>query len=207
MRNQVLTIFTTLFIVIDPLGIVPIFLALAGHLSPARRRSIILKAAGIAFLVLCLFIFLGNGILRFLGIQAGSFSIAGGILLFIASIDMLLGAPRRTKVSPQEMEDPDIAVFPLAIPLLAGPGAITSILLFVSTERGVTMLTPLLVVAVLVTLGIAVLTLSLSGLLLRALRKTGVSVVERIMGIVLAGLSVQFVYDGLVRLHVVALPR
>ncbi len=203
MRNEVLTIFTTLFIVIDPLGIIPIFLALAGHLSAARRRSILLKATAIAFLVLCLFIFLGNAILRFLGIQAGSFSIAGGILLFIASIDMLLGKPRRTKVTAEEMEDPDIAVFPLGIPLLAGPGAITSVLLFVSADPSVPWLRPVLVGAVLATLLIAVLTMSLSGLLLRVLHKTGVSVLERIMGILLAGLSVQFVYDGLVRLRVV----
>jgi len=207
MRNQVLTIFTTLFIVIDPLGIIPIFLALAGHLSPARRRAIMLKAAAIAFLVLCLFIFLGNYALRFLGIQPGSFSIAGGVLLFIASIDMLLGKPRRTKVTAEEMEDPDIAVFPLAIPLLAGPGAITSVLLFVGTPQAAAWLKPVLAAAVLATLLIALLTMTLSGLLLRVLHRTGVSVLERIMGIILAGLSVQFVYDGLLHLHLVLPPR
>jgi multiple antibiotic resistance protein len=203
MINEALTVFFTILIVVDPLGIVPIFLTLAGHLPAGRRISTIFKAGLIAFSVLCLFILLGNRILDFLGIHSGSFSIAGGILLFIVSIDMLLGAPRRTRITPQEMETQDIAVFPLGIPLLAGPGSITTILLFLSGTKAIPGLRIILVLSVLVTLLLAALAMRLSGFLLRILRPTGVSVLERLMGIILAGLSVEFVYAGMRQLGMI----
>lgn len=202
--GEAFTIFLTIFIVVDPLGIVPIFISLTGGLSPARRRSTILKSVLAAFFILCLFVFLGSRILGSLGILPGSFSVAGGILLFLISIDLLFGTPGRTKVSSEDpgQEREDVSVFPLAIPMLAGPGAITTILLQVS-DRGVSW--PLLAVllgSVAVSLGCAALTMYLSGFFLKSLGRTGVSVVERLMGLILAGLSVQTVYDGLVTLRV-----
>jgi multiple antibiotic resistance protein len=202
--SQVVTTFLAVFIVVDPLGLVPVFIALAGELPPQRKRSAIWRALVVSFVVLCVFIFTGRGILRFLGIQPGSFFIAGGILLFLVSMDLLFGQPRRSKTSSQETEAEreDISIFPLAIPMLAGPGAITTILIYVGSEGAGPMVFPVLVGAVAFALGAAGLTMFLSGYLLRVLGKTGVSVIERIMGIILAGLSVQFVYDGLLKLGV-----
>ena len=91
LASEIVTIFLTVFIVVDPFGIVPVFISLTGGLPQNRRRATVLKAVIAAFAVLCLFIFTGNAILRFLGIQPGSFFIAGGILMFIVSLDLLLG--------------------------------------------------------------------------------------------------------------------
>jgi multiple antibiotic resistance protein len=207
--SEIVTTFIAIFIVVDPFGIVPFFISLTSGFDVRRRRQTILKAGAIAFVVLLLFILAGNAILRFLGIQPGSFYIAGGILLFLVSIDLLFGKPSRTKTSPPgpgqsseasgHAEREDVSIFPLAVPMLAGPGTITTILLYVSAGRG-TVEISVLAACVALALACAVLTMSLSGAFLRVLGRTGVSVIERIMGILLAGLSVQFVYDGIVRL-------
>ena len=206
--QEIVTTFLAIFIVVDPFGIVPFFISLTAGFDARRRRRTVLKASLIAFIVLLLFIFAGSAILRFLGIQPGSFYIAGGILLFLVSIDLLFGKPGRTKTPPQEpggeqphVEREDVSIFPLAVPMLAGPGTITTILLYVSAGRGAAELS-VLTACVAVALGCAVLTMSLSAAFLRVLGRTGVSVIERIMGIILAGLSVQFVYDGIVRLGI-----
>ena len=202
--QEIVTTFLAIFIVVDPFGIVPFFISLTAGFDARRRRTTILKAAAIAFIVLLLFILAGNAILRFLGIQPGSFYIAGGILLFLVSIDLLFGKPGRTKTSAPEPGAPlaerdDVSIFPLAVPMLAGPGTITTILLYVSAGRGAVEI-GVLTACVAVALACAMLTMALSTAFLRLLGRTGVSVIERIMGIVLSGLSVQFVYDGLVRL-------
>jgi multiple antibiotic resistance protein len=209
--SEIVTTFVAVFIVVDPFGIVPFFISLTAGFDARRRRATILKTAAIAFAVLLLFILAGNAILRFLAIQPGSFYIAGGILLFLVSLDLLFGKPGRTKTSPPESreaagaasvaaaEREDVSIFPLAVPMLAGPGTITTILLYVSAGRGVVEVS-VLTACVAVALACAMLTMSLSAAFLRVLGRTGVSVIERIMGILLSGLSVQFVYDGIVRL-------
>jgi multiple antibiotic resistance protein len=202
--SQVVTIFLAVFIVVDPFGIVPVFISLTHGLTPARRHTTILKALAVAFVVLCLFIFTGNAILRFLGILPGSFFISGGILMFIISIDLLLGRPGRTKTTGREAgeEREDVSIFPLAIPMLAGPGAITTVLLYVSEDKLPSFIPFVLAGSVALALALAGGTMLLSSFFLRVLGRTGVSVIERIMGIVLTGLSVQFVYDGLIKLGV-----
>ena len=203
MLRQFLTIFVTMLIVIDPLGIVPMFLALSGGLSVEEKRRTIVKAVLTAFSVLALFIFAGGALLGFLGVLPGSFFVAGGILLFVIAIDMLLGKPRRTRSDTDPEQRSDIAIFPLGIPLLAGPGAITTILLYVSSSAQLLFTYLSLLVSVVITLGLAAAALLGSRGILRIMGKTGVSVVERVMGILIAALAVQFVYDGLVRLGVV----
>ncbi len=204
--SRIITIFVAVFIVVDPLGIVPVFISLTGGFTPARRRSTIIKASVIAFLVLCLFIFTGSAILAYLGIEPGSFFIAGGILMFIVSIDLLLGGPGRTKIAGNEREEEreDVSIFPLAIPMLAGPGAITTILLYSSEGSPAGFILPVLVGSAALGVACAAGAMFASSYFLRALGKTGVSVIERLMGIVLTGLSVQFVYDGLLKLGVIA---
>jgi multiple antibiotic resistance protein len=202
--SQVITVFLAVFIVVDPFGIVPVYISLTGTFTPRHRRMTVLKAVTVAFVVLCLFIFTGNTILRFLGIQPGSFFIAGGILMFIVSMDLLLGKQGRTKTSGDEEGEgrEDVSIFPLAIPMLAGPGTITTILLYVSEDKLPGYILPVLVGSVVLALAFAAFTMLLSSFFLRVLGRTGVSVIERIMGIVLTGLSVQFVYDGLLKLGV-----
>jgi multiple antibiotic resistance protein len=204
--SEIVTIFLAVFIVVDPFGIVPVFISLTGGLTAARRHSTILKAVVVAFVVLCLFIFTGSAILRFLGIQPGSFFIAGGILMFIISIDLLLGRPGRTKTTGREAgeEREDVSIFPLAIPMLAGPGAITTVLLYVSEDTLPPFIPLILAGSVALALAMAAGTMLLSSFFLRVLGRTGVSVIERIMGIVLTALSVQFVYDGLLKLGMIA---
>jgi multiple antibiotic resistance protein len=206
LASQIVTIFLAVFIVVDPFGIVPVFISLTAGFTPRRRHATILKALIVAFVVLCLFIVSGSAILRFLGIQPGSFFIAGGILMFIVSMDLLLGKPGRTKTSGDEKGEgrDDVSIFPLSIPMLAGPGAITTILLYVSEDKLPGIIMPILVGCVALALILAGVTMFLSSFFLRVLGRTGVSVIERIMGIVLTGLSVQFVYDGLLKLGVVA---
>jgi multiple antibiotic resistance protein len=203
--GEIVTVFVAVFIVVDPLGIVPVFISLTPGFSPAKRNKAILTSIVIAFAVLCLFALTGNIILRLLGIQPGAFFIAGGVLLFIVSIDLLFGRPSRTKISSEgtELERDDIAVFPLAIPMLAGPGTITTILLYVSGEGTGGYTLPMLIVSIALALGAAGVTMRLSSYFLKVLGRTGVSVIERIMGILLSGLSVQFVYDGLLKLGII----
>jgi len=201
--REIVTIFFTIFIVIDPLGLIPVFLALTVGQSRKERRNTIFKAVLTALFVLSLFILFGRDILSFLGILPGSFFVAGGILLFITSLDLLIGHRQRTKISGAVEEKEDVSIFPLGIPMLAGPGTITTILLFVSESRKVFFVEAVLFGAVTATLLAALMTMFLSGLFLRIFKKTGVSIIQRIMGIILSGLAVQFIYEGLLKLQII----
>ncbi len=201
----------TMFIVVDPFGLVPMYIGLTSRLGEAEKTRTVRKAVLTAFLVLTLFIVAGKWILSLLGVHPGSFFIAGGIMLFIVSLEMLFGRPTQSKVSKQEnpMDDGgdegetvSIAVFPLAIPMLAGPGTITTILLFTSSQMPLIPIMLMLLAAVVLTLAAAAAAMRASSLILRVLGRTGVSVIERIMGLLLSGLSVQFVYDGLQKLGI-----
>ncbi len=206
--GEIVTTFLAVFIVVDPLGLIPVFISLTAGFDERRRRRTIVAAVLTALVVLCLFISTGSALLKFLGIQTGSFSIAGGILLFIVSIDLLFGRPGRTKTPADEEPDrADVAIFPLGVPMLAGPGTITTILIYASRSRSPWQAIPLLTACVVAALAVAALTMYLSSGFLRVLGKTGVSVIERIMGIVLSALSVQFVHDGMVALGVLAASR
>jgi multiple antibiotic resistance protein len=205
MLSLFLPILFTLFVVIDPIGIVPIFIGLTSHIPEGQKKRIINKAVGIAFLVLAFFILLGNTILSLLNIESGAFFIAGGIMLFLVSLDMLFGRPTKSKVSdreqsPEEDEGISLAVFPLAIPMLAGPGAITAIILKTGSGENFPAAVIMLFIALAIIMAAAWCCLRASALILKILGNTGVSVLERIMGLLLSGMSVQFVYDGIVRL-------
>lgn len=187
------------------------YIGLTSRLCEAEKTRTIRKAVFTAFLVLTLFTVAGKWILNLLGVHPGSFFIAGGIMLFIVSLEMLFGRTTQSKVSKQENprdhgedegEPVSIAVFPLAIPMLAGPGTITTILLFTSSQMPMVPVMLMLLAAVVLTLAAAAAAMRASSLVLRALGRTGVSVIERIMGLLLSGLSVQFVYDGLTKLEI-----
>ncbi len=204
MFAQVFTVFLTVLILIDPIGLIPIFLSLTDGMERERRRKTKVKSLLVAFFILAFFIVAGETILTFLGILPGSFFIAGGILFFIISLDLLLGHRQRTKTSRRESEPrEDYSVFPLAVPILSGPGTITTILIF-SVESTDTYFTAgILLLAVAVALFVCFITMSASTVILRVLRETGVSVIQRLMGLILSALAIQFIYDGLIKLNIV----
>ena len=193
-----ITTFVTMFVVIDPIALAPLFVALTHGMNAAARRRIAARACVIGALVLLAFAFFGEALMGFVGISMPAFRVAGGILLFLTALDMLF--ERRTKrrhdSSEPEADHRDPSVFPLAIPLIAGPGAIASIILLMgerpTLEGGVMVLGTTAVV-----MAILMLSLETSGLIERALGTTGISVVTRLFGMLLAALSVQFVLDGL----------
>ncbi len=207
MSELFLRILLTSLVVMDPLGAVPLFISLSGDLSAAAKKQTIKTAIMTSFIVLSVFILGGRIILRFFGILPGSFYVAGGFLFFLIAIDMLFGQPKRSRVSSDENPEEEhnsIAVFPLAIPMIAGPGMVTTIMLYSAGDYPFFTTTLMLFVAIIVALVAMFLALSASGIVLKVLGKTGVSVVERIMGLLLAGLSVQFIYDGLTKLRIVS---
>ena len=194
--------FVTLFVIVDPIGLTPLFLAMTQGMTQAQRRAIGLRACIIAALLLTLFAAFGEAVLGFVGITMPAFRIAGGILLFLTALDMLFerrSKRREDKAEDQveeQMEHHDPSVFPLAIPLIAGPGAIASMILLAGQVPGIGGLA--MVVGVMLAILALLFTLFLvAGVFERLLGKTGIVVVTRLLGMLLAALSVQFVLDGL----------
>lgn len=189
--------FVTVFVIIDPIGLTPMFIALTQGADARHRRAVAYRACIIAFGLLTIFAFLGEAVLGFIGISMPAFRIAGGILLFITALDMLF--ERRTKRredKADEEEFPDPSVFPLAIPLIAGPGAIASMILLAGAAKDALEMAGVLGVMAAVLLLVLLLFLT-AGVIERALGRVGINVVTRLLGMLLAALSVQFVLDGL----------
>jgi multiple antibiotic resistance protein len=191
-----ITAFATLFVVIDPPGLVPLFIALTQGMDATRRRAMAQRACIIATIMLMLFGLMGEALLGFIGISMPAFRIAGGILLFLTALDMLF--ERRTQRREGQHADPDHdpSVFPLATPLIAGPGAIATMILLVGQSGpgwgGTVAVMGLLLAMMLATF----LFLLASPPLERLLGRTGTIVITRLLGMLLAALSVQFVIDG-----------
>ena len=192
-----ITAFATLFVVIDPPGLVPLFIALTQGMSNERRRAMATRACIIATVLLTVFGLFGEAVLGFIGISMSAFRIAGGILLFLTALDMLF--ERRTKRREDQKSDPDHdpSVFPLATPLIAGPGAIASMILLVGQSGpgwvGTLWVMVLLWGMILVTWAFLLAAPPLE----RMLGRTGTIVITRLLGMLLAALSVQFVIDGI----------
>lgn len=188
--------FVTLFVVIDPIGLAPLFIALTGGMSPAQRRAVGLRACIVAAILLTVFGLAGEIILAGIGISMPAFQIAGGILLFLTALDMLFDR-RSERRAGHAAEVPDPSVFPLAMPLIAGPGAMASMILLVGQTgwewQGV--LAVHLIMLAVVGLGFLLFLVAIP--LERALGRTGTMVVTRLLGMLLAALSVQFVLNGM----------
>lgn len=201
-RVQLITAFVTLFVIVDPVGLAPLFVALTRGMGNAQRRAIGLRASVVAIGLLTLFGLAGKGLLDFIGISMPAFRIAGGLLLFVTAFDMLF--ERRTqrredKVSEEEaLDDHDPSVFPLATPLIAGPGALATMILLVGRAgpgwQGVLAIHLVMVAVVACCFGMFL----VAGPIERALGRTGANVVTRLLGMLLAALSVQFVIDGVI---------
>lgn len=191
-----ITAFATLFVVIDPPGLVPMFIALTQGMDSERRAAMARRACLIAFALLTLFGVAGEPVLGFIGISMPAFRIAGGILLFLTALDMLF--ERRTQRREGQHPDPDHdpSVFPLATPLIAGPGAIATMILLIG-QSGPGWLGTFAVLGLLAAMIFSTyLFLLASPFFERLLGRTGTLVVTRLLGMLLAALSVQFVIDG-----------
>lgn len=191
-----ITAFATLFVVIDPPGLVPLFIALTRGMSAERRRAMALRACVIAGILLMLFGLAGEAILGFVGISMPAFRIAGGILLFLTALDMLFERRTQRREGREAEPDHDPSVFPLATPLIAGPGAIASIILLVGESGGEWIGTFAVIGLMLGMLVVTYAFLLASPPLERLLGRTGTIVITRLLGMLLAALSVQFVIDG-----------
>ena len=192
-----ITAAVTLFVIIDPIALVPLFIALTQGMDSTTRRTVGRRAGLIAIILLTLFGLLGEKILQVVGISMPAFRISGGILLFLTALDMLF--ERRTqRRENQHPSSSDPSVFPLATPLIAGPGAFTTMILLVGATgewdwAHVAAIHAIMVGVVLVSLGF----FRLSGLIERLLGRIGIVVITRLLGMLLAALSVQFVLDGI----------
>lgn len=194
--------FLTMFVIIDPPGLAPIFISVVGDRPADQQRHVAQKAVAIAAVVLAGFAAAGTALFDFLGVSLEAFSIAGGILLFKIAVDMVLA--QRQRQTPEEEEEAhhrdDVSVFPLAIPLITGPGAFATILVLVGQASGDATRLGLLAAASAVVLLLAYFSLRLAAGVSRLLGQTGINVVTRVLGLILAALAVQYVADGVLGL-------
>jgi len=193
--------FITLFVVLDPIGIAPMFVALVHSGDPAYQKKMAIRSTAIASIILIVFFFIGDGLLKLLGIGLPAFRISGGALLFLLSIDMVFarhsGLRSTTIREQQEAEHKnDISVFPLAFPLLAGPGALTTVLLMSSTHAAPAIVGGMLVILVIV-LGLLLVSLLYAMKITSFLGETGTNVISRLFGLILAALAAQYLVDGI----------
>ncbi|HLF59152.1 MAG TPA: MarC family protein [Alphaproteobacteria bacterium] len=202
MMDTVLHAFIALFVIVDPIGIAAIFLGLTSGSDAAYRKRTAVRGTVIATVVMFVFAFVGDYLFRALGVSLPAFSIAGGALLFLLAIDMVLvrrSGLRSTTVSEDHEagSKEDISVFPLAIPLIAGPGALTSILLLMERAGHDGLLQAAIIGVMFAVMGMTFGILVFADVVRRVLGITGVNVVGRVLGIILAALAVQFILNGI----------
>lgn len=191
-----ITAFVALFVVIDPIGLAPVFVALTRGTEARARRAIAVRACLVGVALLTLFGLVGESVLDFIGISMPAFRISGGILLFLTAFDMLF--ERRTqRREGQTAPHDDPSIFPLAMPLIAGPGAMATMILLAGQTGGDPMALAVVHLVMFSVVALAFVFFLAAGPIERALGHTGTLVVTRLLGMLLAALSVQFVLDGL----------
>ena len=197
------TAFITLAVIIDPPGCAPIFASLTSGTDAAHRRAMAIRSAFVAWSILMFFALLGEPLLRTLGISLSAFRLAGGIMLFMIALDMVF--ERRTERREERAKEiegtpdaEDISVFPMASPMIAGPGSIASVMLL--TARADTVAEDLTVLAAMtVVILLTLVALLAAGPLMRLIGARLEAMITRILGVILAALAAQFVLDGLER--------
>jgi multiple antibiotic resistance protein len=197
----VATAFATAFTIIDPVGMIPLTISVTAEATPARRAAIADQAILVAAVVILIMGAIGKTVLDSLGITLPAFTIAGGALLFLISVDMLFGRKTGAKQTPEEeradAESANPAVFPLAVPMIAGPGTIATVLVLVTLAAGDRTELAVVFAAFASAMAVTWICMRLSTQILRVIGTTGVHVVTRLFGILLSALAVQFVLNGL----------
>ena len=201
MTELFISAFITLFVVIDPPGCAPIYAGLTKGATPAQARTMALRACVIAAVILVIFALFGEDLLNALHIELDSFRIAGGLMLFFIAFEMVFEkrTQRRTERADKVSADPeveDVSVFPMAMPMLAGPGAIAAIMLLTNEAQG-TEQTLVVLGALAAVLVITAIALVAAGPLIRLLGDKVEAVITRLLGVLLAALAAQYVIDGL----------
>lgn len=203
MLEPFLKFFVVFFVVVDPIALVPVFAGLTEGATAAYRRRMAIKSVLVAAAIIIAFALSGAGFLAKMGISIDSFRIFGGVLLFLVALEMVFARESGTRTSTDEQVESrrraDISVFPLAFPFMSGPGALTTILLWfgpVSVLAQPALFATLLAAAMLVLL-IALVMMLGAGPLMRLLGATGTNVANRLLGVVLGALAVQFIVDGI----------
>jgi multiple antibiotic resistance protein len=200
MLDELVKFFVVLFVVVDPLSMAPLFATMTEGGSAGYRRRMAFKSSAIA-LAICVAFALGGGrFIGVMGISIDAFRIGGGLMLFLIALDMVFVREEK-KTTPEEKAETrrraDISVFPLAFPLIAGPGSIATVLLTFGSARPDPLLYAGLITVIAVVVGLSLLVMLAAPLVMRVLGVTGANVVSRVAGVVLAALAVQFVIDGL----------
>lgn len=194
-------VFIALMILVNPFEGIPLFLSKTNHCTPAEKTAIAKKTSLAVFLVLVLSLFFGRYILQLFGITIASFSLAGGIIIFLIAIDMVLGkSDSGEKSMPNDPTNnpSDIAIVPLAIPLLAGPGAISSVIVYGSTSTG--LMDDLLLAVIVLMIGIVVrISLRAASKMEKFLHDTGVKVLTKISGLLVAAIAVEMIFHALIQ--------
>lgn len=197
MPDVVFNSLVTLIVVVDPVGLAPLFVALTRGVPEQRRRVQAVRGVALGAVILFVFAFIGDPLLEALSIGLPAFRIAGGALLFLVAVDIIFGRPSNVRPDPED-EGPspqeDIAVFPLAIPLIAGPGALATVLLY--TGGGGPAQTAAFLGVLTFVLLLTLASLLLAPRIMSIFGKSGSDVLSRVLGVLLAALAVQFVLDG-----------
>jgi len=205
--QELLLVFTSVLFIVDPFAVIPSFLAMTERDSPAMRRVLARRGAWTCAITLTLFALGGSLIFKLFGITIGAFKIAGGVLIGLNALDMVQARRSSQRETPAEKAEgtakEDIGILPLGVPMLAGPGAISTVMvLALGSKTWVT--TAALYVSIALTALISFLTLSAASLIEHRLGQTGMRILTRLMGLVLCAIAVQFIIDGLKMSGVVA---
>jgi multiple antibiotic resistance protein len=201
MIDELVKFFVLLFVVVEPVTLVPVFAGLTEGASESYKRRMSFKAVAVSGIVLALFALGGARFIHAMGISIDAFRIAGGVMLFLIALEMVFARESGTKTTNEEKTEvqqrADISVFPLAFPFIAGPGALATVLLTFGTLKPDVVLTVGLLAVIALILAITLAMMLLTPLVNRVMGVTGAHVVSRLAGVVLAALAVQFMIDGL----------
>ena len=197
--SSVLVAFSAIFFVVDPIGVVPIFIAMTQGDSQEQLRDTARRASLVAAALLVFFALFGTFLFKVVGVSLSAFRVAGGIVLLITALDMLRARQSEVRTSPEEAQEAtvkeDVAIVPLALPLLAGPGAIATVMVLMSRASGVVSVVAVLA-SIVVTMAASYFLLRGASLVQRFLGQSGVAIFQRVMGLLLAAIAVQFIAEG-----------
>jgi multiple antibiotic resistance protein len=200
MLQELLLVFTSVLFIVDPFAVVPSFLAMTARDKPATRRVLARRGAWTTAVTLTLFALAGSLIFTVFGITIGAFKIAGGVLMGLNALDMVQARRSQQKETPAEtkegIEKEDIGILPLGIPMLAGPGAISTVMVLAVGSK-TTITTVALYIAIALTAYVSYLTLAAASHVERRLGQTGMRILTRLMGLVLCAIAAQFIIDGI----------